>query len=71
MCSADIADGGLDGCQTVGSNAPDFTLTNQDREPVTLSEQRGTPGRARVLSRGVQFGVHEGAVHVPGLRWPS
>jgi peroxiredoxin len=27
----------------VGSVAPDFTLTNQDREPVTLSAQRGTP----------------------------
>ena len=27
----------------VGSKAPDFTLTNQDREPVTLSRQRGKP----------------------------
>src|SRR6059036_450264 len=27
----------------VGSMAPDFTLTNQDRQPVTLSEQRGKP----------------------------
>ena len=27
----------------VGSKAPDFTLTNQDRQPVTLSEQRGHP----------------------------
>ena len=27
----------------VGSKAPDFTLTNQDREPVTLSAQRGRP----------------------------
>ena len=27
----------------VGSKAPDFTLTNQDRQPVTLSQQRGTP----------------------------
>ena len=27
----------------VGSTAPDFTLTNQDREPVTLSAQRGSP----------------------------
>ena len=27
----------------VGSKAPDFTLTNQDREPVTLSQLRGTP----------------------------
>jgi peroxiredoxin len=27
----------------VGSKAPDFTLTNQDREPVTLSAQRGHP----------------------------
>jgi len=25
----------------VGSKAPDFTLTNQDRQPVKLSEQRG------------------------------
>ena len=27
----------------VGSKAPDFTLTNQDREPVTLSDLRGRP----------------------------
>src|SRR5919199_5694138 len=27
----------------VGSKAPDFTLTNQDRQPVTLSQQRGAP----------------------------
>jgi len=27
----------------VGSKAPDFTLTSQDREPVTLSAQRGQP----------------------------
>jgi peroxiredoxin len=26
-----------------GSIAPDFTLPNQDREPVTLSQQRGRP----------------------------
>ena len=27
----------------VGSKAPDFTLTNQDRQPVTLSAERGHP----------------------------
>ncbi len=27
----------------VGSPAPDFTLTNQDREPVTLSQLKGKP----------------------------
>src|ERR1700719_5367019 len=27
----------------VGTKAPDFTLTTQDREPVTLSAQRGRP----------------------------
>ncbi len=27
----------------VGSQAPDFTLTNHDRQPVTLGEQRGKP----------------------------
>jgi glutaredoxin-dependent peroxiredoxin len=27
----------------VGTKAPDFTLTNQDREPVTLSDQKGRP----------------------------
>jgi peroxiredoxin len=27
----------------VGSKAPDFTLVNQDREPVTLSSLRGRP----------------------------
>jgi glutaredoxin-dependent peroxiredoxin len=26
-----------------GSKAPDFTLMNEDRQPVTLSEQRGKP----------------------------
>lgn len=28
---------------TVGSAAPDFTLSNQDNQPVTLSAQRGAP----------------------------
>src|SRR6202158_4296636 len=27
----------------VGSTAPDFTLMNQERQPVTLSQQRGRP----------------------------
>ncbi len=27
----------------VGTPAPDFTLTNQDRQPVTLSAQKGRP----------------------------
>jgi peroxiredoxin len=27
----------------VGSTAPDFTLTNQERQPMTLSSQRGKP----------------------------
>lgn len=27
----------------VGSQAPDFTLMNQDRQPVTLSAERGAP----------------------------
>jgi peroxiredoxin len=27
----------------VGSKAPDFTLMNQDRQPVTLSQQQGQP----------------------------
>jgi len=27
----------------VGSKAPDFTLTNEERQPVTLSQQRGKP----------------------------
>jgi peroxiredoxin len=27
----------------VGTKAPDFMLTNQDREPVTLSDQKGRP----------------------------
>ena len=27
----------------VGSKAPDFTLTNQDRDPVTLSQLKGKP----------------------------
>jgi peroxiredoxin len=28
---------------TIGSKAPDFTLMNQDREPVTLSKLQGKP----------------------------
>src|SRR5438045_4235578 len=28
---------------TVGSKAPDFTLMNENREPVTLSSQKGHP----------------------------
>ena len=32
-----------DSADDVGSKAPDFTLTNQDRQPVTLSAQRGRP----------------------------
>ena len=51
----------------VGSKAPDFTLTNQDRQPVTLSGLQRQAGRARVLPGGVQLGVPEGAVHVPRL----
>ena len=27
----------------VGSKAPDFTLTSNERQPVTLSQQRGAP----------------------------
>jgi peroxiredoxin len=27
----------------VGANAPDFTLTSHERQPVTLSQQRGRP----------------------------
>jgi peroxiredoxin len=27
----------------IGSQAPDFTLMNEERQPVTLSAQRGTP----------------------------
>jgi peroxiredoxin len=27
----------------VGTKAPDFTLTNEERQPVTLSQQRGKP----------------------------
>src|SRR3954471_18381877 len=27
----------------VGTQAPDFTLVDQDRQPVTLSAERGTP----------------------------
>src|SRR6185503_15051896 len=35
--------GGMHMSPDVGSQAPDFTLTNQDRQPVTLSQQRGKP----------------------------
>ena len=32
----------------VGAKAPDFTLTNQDRQPVTVSAERGHGGAARM-----------------------
>ena len=51
----------------VGSKAPDFTLMNQDREPVTLSGLRGQAGGAGVFPGGVQQRLQEGAVHVPRL----
>ena len=35
----------------VGSKAPDFTLMNQDRQPVTLERAARPAGRAGVLSR--------------------
>ena len=40
----------------VGSKAPDFTLMNQDREPVTLSAERGHPvvNGARALTIGAR-----------------
>src|SRR5690348_10637953 len=44
MCSA-VSDPATGGFMTVdvGSAAPDFTLMNQDRQPVTLSAFRGRP----------------------------
>ena len=53
----------------VGSKAPDFTLMNQDREPVTLSAERGHPVVLAFFPGGVQRRVHEGAVHVPRQSW--
>ncbi len=50
---------------TVGSNAPDFTLSNQDRQPVTLSAPAGKNRRARIFPGGVHVGVPEGAVPLP------
>ena len=49
----------------VGSTAPDFTLMNQDRQPVTLSAQRGHPVVLAFFPGGVQLRLPEGAVHVP------
>jgi peroxiredoxin len=41
----------------VGSKAPDFTLPDQDRQPVTLSAQRGCPV-VLAFSHRVQLGLH-------------
>ncbi len=46
----------------VGSKAPDFTLTNQDRQPVTLS---GATGKNVVLAffpGSLHVGLPEGAL---------
>ena len=53
----------------VGSKAPDFTLTNQDRQPVTLSEQRGKPVVLAFFPAAFSSVCTEGAVHVPRLAW--
>ena len=51
----------------IGSKAPDFTLMNQDRQPVTLSAALRTAGGAGVFSCRVQLGVPERDVHVSRL----
>ena len=52
----------------VGAKAPDFTLPNQDREPVTLSEQlKKGPGGPGVHAGGVQRHLHDRDVHVSRL----
>ena len=50
----------------VGSRAPDFTLPNQDRQPVTLSQQRG--GTVVLAFFPAAFSsLYEGVVHLSGL----
>src|SRR5262245_61961141 len=41
--SSDFRPKGDDMSADVGSKAPDFTLMNQDRQPVTLSQLQGKP----------------------------
>ena len=50
----------------VGSKAPDFTLVNQDRENVTLSQEarQGQCG-AGVFPGRVQRHLHEGDLQFP------
>jgi glutaredoxin-dependent peroxiredoxin len=43
MIRRSVASKGDDMSVDVGSKGPDFTLMNQDRQPVTLSQQRGKP----------------------------
>ena len=49
----------------VGSKAPDFTLPNQDREPVTLSALRGKNVVLAFFPAAFTERVHEGTLHVP------
>ena len=49
----------------VGSTAPDFTLTNQDREPVTLSQLRGRPVVLAFFPAAFSSTCTEGTVHFP------
>ena len=51
----------------VGSTAPDFTLMNQDREPVTLEPVEREAGGSGLLPGRVQRRVSEGALHVSRL----
>src|SRR5262245_24960735 len=43
MIRRSAASKGDDMSADIGSKAPDFTLMNQDRQPVTLSQQKGKP----------------------------
>ncbi len=55
----------------VGSKAPDFTLTNQDREAVTLSKLQGQPVVLAFFPAAFSSGLHQGAVHLPRFDGPA
>ena len=52
-----------------GTTAPDFTLTNHDRQPVTLSQQRGRPVVLEPRGWSIRIGQPVGAAaSAPGQR---
>src|SRR6476660_7925883 len=52
-----LSGGGISMAAEVGSKAPDFTLVNQDREPVKLSDQIGNGNTVLAFFPGAFSGV--------------